>query len=90
MTSGLYQGITLWQDRTSSVPASVTGTGGTTNITGTFYFASAALSVTGNGGVSNIGSQYISDTLKLGGTGGINISWQPDKVARARHINLVE
>jgi hypothetical protein len=89
-TSGIYQGITFFQDRTSNVSGSVSGTGGTTDITGTFYFAGAQLSVSGNGGVANIGSQYISRLLELGGNGGINIDWAPDKVARARNLYLVE
>jgi hypothetical protein len=89
-TSGPYQGITFWQDRSSNTTGTVTGTGGQTEITGTFYFPGALLNVSGNGGVANIGSQYISRLLNLGGNGGINIDWQPDKVARKRAINLVE
>jgi Flp pilus assembly protein TadG len=89
-TSGPYQGITFFQDRTSGVTGNVEGTGGETSITGTFYFAGALLKVSGNGGVANIGSQYISRYLTLGGNGGININWQPDQVARKRSIYLVE
>jgi Flp pilus assembly protein TadG len=89
-TSGVYKGVTFFQDRTSSVTGNVQGTGGTTNITGTFYFAGALLNVSGNGGVTNLGSQYISYDLNLGGTGGINISWQPNQVAQKRSIYLVE
>jgi hypothetical protein len=89
-TSGIYQGLTFFQDRDSTVTANISGTSGQTSITGTFYFASALLNVTGNGGVVNLGSQYISDTVALGGNGGININWSPDKVARGRHIHLVE
>jgi Flp pilus assembly protein TadG len=89
-TSGPYQGLTFFQDRTSTVTGNITGTGGTTSITGTFYFAGAQLNVSGNGGVANLGSQYISDSLTLGGNGGININWTPDTVARARAIYLVE
>jgi len=89
-TSGIYQGMTFFQDRTSTVPGNVQGTGGTTSMTGTFYFAGATLNVSGNGGVANIGSQYISNQLQLGGTGGINISWSPGLVAHKRSIYLVE
>jgi hypothetical protein len=89
-TSGVYKGVTFFQDRTSTVTGNVQGTGGTTDITGTFYFAGALLNVSGNGGVANLGSQYISYDLALGGTGGINISWQPDQVAQRRSIYLVE
>ncbi|HXG12066.1 MAG TPA: pilus assembly protein TadG-related protein [Gemmataceae bacterium] len=89
-TSGIYQGITFFQDRKSGVSGTVEGTGGQTDITGTFYFAGAHLKVSGNGGVSNLGSQYISRLLTLGGNGGINIQWKPDSVARKRSIFLVE
>ena len=90
MTEGIYKGITFWQDRTSTVTGSVSGTGGKTDITGTFYFAGALLKITGNGGVANIGSQYISNQLNLGGNGGINIDWRPDTVAQKRSIYLVD
>jgi hypothetical protein len=89
-TSGIYQGLTFFQDRTSNVTGNVQGAGGTTSITGTFYFPGALLNVSGNGGVANIGSQYISYDLNLSGNGGININWTPDTVARKRMICLVE
>ena len=89
-TAGKYKGITFWQERTSTVTGNIEGTGGTTSITGTFYFAGALLKVSGNGGVANLGSQYISWQLNLGGNGGINIDWSPDKVAPKRSIYLVE
>src|SRR5262245_60254655 len=40
--SGIYQGITLFEDRASTVPMNVGG-GATINMTGTFYCASALL-----------------------------------------------
>jgi Flp pilus assembly protein TadG len=89
-TSGVYAGVTFFQDRTSTVTGNVQGAGGNTSITGTFYFAGALLNVSGNGGVSNIGSQYISYDLALGGNGGININWNPYNVGRKRSIFLVE
>ena len=90
MTGGLYQGMTFFQDRTSNVTGNISGSSGTTSITGTFYFAGALLNITGNGGVVNLGSQYISKDLTLGGNGNININWTPDTVARKRSIYLVE
>jgi hypothetical protein len=89
-TSGPYKGITFWQRRDSTVTGTVSGTGGETSITGTFYFPGALLEVSGNGGVANLGSQYISWQLNLGGNGGINIDWDPGKVAPRRSIFLVE
>jgi hypothetical protein len=89
-TSGPYSGLTFFQDRTSTQTGNVSGTGGATSITGTFYFAGALLNVNGNGGVSNVGSQYISDQLSLGGSGGIDINWTPTTVAKQRNLYLVE
>jgi Flp pilus assembly protein TadG len=89
-TSGVYSGLTFFQNRTSTVTGNISGNSGTTNITGTFYFAGALLQIQGNGGVVNLGSQYISYQLNLGGTGGVYINWTPYTVARQRQINLVE
>jgi hypothetical protein len=89
MTTGIYQGILLFQDRTSNVAATISG-GANMNLTGTFYFAGALLSVTGSGGFDNFGSQYISYDLNVQGTGSINIDWEPNKVAQVRLITIVE
>jgi Putative Flp pilus-assembly TadE/G-like len=88
-TSGPYQGISLFQDRTSTQSLSIAGNGDFT-ITGTFYAAAAQLSVAGNGTQSTIGSQYISDTLTVSGGGALNINWTQDQTARTRYLGLVE
>ncbi len=91
MLTGPYQGILLFQDRTSTAPVSVSGNGSVPmTITGTFYAASATLSVTGNGTSDTIGSQYISYDLKLGGNGTYFCSWSPDLTPGTREILLVE
>ena len=91
-TTGMYKGLTFFQNRTADVNGNVQGSGGggTTDITGTFYFAGSLLTVGGNGGVANIGSQYISRLLDIGGNGEIVINWKPEKVVPARNIYLVE
>lgn len=90
-TSGTYQGVTLFQDRTSTTPMKVTGSGsGTMTMSGTFYAASADLSVQGNGANNVIGAQYISYTLTLGGNGAFNVNWTPDVTPGTRDIMLVE
>jgi hypothetical protein len=89
-SSGIYQGVTFFQDRSSSVTATIQGAGSKTNITGTFYFAGAQLNIQGNAGASNLGSQYISNSLNLSGTGDINLNWNSSTVARKRTIILVE
>jgi Putative Flp pilus-assembly TadE/G-like len=90
MTSGIYQGMTFWQDRTSTVTGTISGTSGLTSITGTFYFANAHLNVSGNGGIVNVGSQYVSRTLSVSGNGTINLQWTPYTVGRRRMVTLVE
>lgn len=89
MTSGIYQGMTFWQDRTSTVTGTISGNAGS-SMTGTFYFAGAQLNVSGNGGQINMGSQYISNTLALSGNGSITVQWTPYTVARRRMLALCE
>ncbi len=88
-TSGLYQGISLFQERTANQPINITGNGSFT-VTGTFYGAAANLSVAGNGVNNIIGSQYISDSLTTSGGGSYYVAWDANKSARKRIIGLVE
>jgi hypothetical protein len=87
-TSGMYQGITFFQERNSNVDAIFAGNG-LFNITGTFYAANALIRSSGNGDVS-IGSQYISRTLDISGNGNVNIVWSPNGVAPVRVLQLVQ
>jgi hypothetical protein len=89
MTSGMYQGITLFENRNSSAGISVTGNGNM-NITGTFYAADSALSIKGNGTGNNIGSQYVSYDLGLTGNGDINITYESSSAPKVRVFALVE
>jgi hypothetical protein len=88
-TSGVYAGISLFQDRNSSVGATLSG-GSEMNITGTFYFAGAPVKITGNSSTAVIGSQYISRDLTVTGTASLTVTWDSSKVARQRAIYLVE
>src|SRR5439155_12874745 len=65
-TSGIYQGLTLFQARNAPEAASIQGNG-TFIIYGTFYVSDGTLKVAGNGGQSNIGSQYVSLDLAITG-----------------------
>jgi hypothetical protein len=89
-TSGLYQGIAVFVDRTQDVPVNVQGNGSQTVITGTFYDAGGLISLAGNGGVTNMQSQFISRAMNISGNGDIQISWNPQLVAQKRFIGLVE
>lgn len=88
-TSGLYQGISLFQARTAAVPMNVGGSG-RINMTGTFYAAKALLKIAGNTPGNVIGSQYVSYQLSTSGTAGLTIDWSPDKTTRLRTLGLVE
>jgi hypothetical protein len=89
MTTGLYRGISIWQDRNSTNTISVAGNGNT-QIRGTFYAQHGMLNVTGNGSADVIGSQYISYDMKVNGGGAFNIDWNVNQVARVRILRLVE
>jgi hypothetical protein len=88
MTSGLYQGISLWQTRASTNTLTVSG-GGAGSVTGTFYAQHGTLKVSGGGG-SSVGSQYISWDVTLSGNGGFGITWDPGAVAPTKLLQLVE
>jgi hypothetical protein len=69
-SSGTYQGIAFFQDRTSTVTVTVTSTG-TANVTGIVYAAKALVLVSGNG-VFNIygpNSRLVSNDLQVAGNG---------------------
>jgi hypothetical protein len=87
-TSGTYQGITLFQNRTSTAEMDVSGGSGSV-MSGLFYTAAATLKVTGGGGAS-IGSQYISYDLTLQGNGNFSVDWNPNTTPGQRQLYLVE
>jgi hypothetical protein len=87
-TSGLYQGISLWQTRASTNTLEVAG-GGAGSVTGTFYAQHGTLKTSGGGG-SSVGSQYISWDVVLSGNGGFGIIWNPEGVAPMKDFQLVE
>jgi hypothetical protein len=88
MTTGLYQGISLWQARASTNTLTVSG-GGSGSISGTFYTQHGLLKVSGGGG-NSVGSQYISWNVVLSGNGTFNIAWAPNAVAPVKFLQLVE
>ena len=94
-TTGTYQGISIFQARTSNTPINITGNGNM-QIGGTFYAAGAQLNITGNGfplidGVlDSIGAQYISKDLVVVGNGSFNINYSGGNPINVRTIQLVE
>jgi Flp pilus assembly protein TadG len=89
LTTGLYRGISLWQQRSSTNTIYVTGNGAT-QLSGTFYAQHGQLNVTGNGGTDVLGSQYISYTMVENGNGSFKVNWDPNDVGRTRILRLVE
>jgi hypothetical protein len=88
MTTGVYAGISIFQDRTSTASLSITGNGNL-NVSGTVYAASASVKITGKGSADVIGSQYISYDLTLTGNGNVTISWN-GSTAPTRQFGLIE
>jgi hypothetical protein len=87
-TTGIYKGISYFQDRSSSATAKVAGNG-SWNVTGTFYVAGGLTDLQGNGDVS-IASQVVTLLMKTGGNGATIINWDAAVTAPTRIISLVE
>src|SRR5262249_47411424 len=79
-TDGTYAGMTLFQDRASTNPVTLSG-GGSLNITGTVYAAGAVINLSGNGGM--VGSRLISKGLLDSGNGSFKINTNPQQLAAA-------
>ncbi len=66
-----YQGISIFQDRASTKPGTITGNGNL-NINGVIYTPSTKLTISGNG--DTIGSEVIVDTMVLAGHGVVKVN----------------
>jgi hypothetical protein len=88
MTSGTYQGITMFQDRSSAVGATMSG-GTNINNTGTFYFPDSKLTLSGTSGVAAMGAQIIAKDLTFSGTAGIQVNYDTS-VAGKTSLGLVQ
>ena len=88
MTSGTYQGITVFQDRASSTGATMSG-GSNINNTGTFYFPGAKLTLSGSSGVAAVGAQLIAKDLSVSGTAAIQVKYD-SSVAATSTLGLVQ
>lgn len=88
-TSGLYQGITLFQERSSNKNISITAQGNM-NLTGTFYAARSKVSITGRGDFNNpVGSQWIAWNLYVTGSGSFTVNYN-GQASPVRTMQLVE
>ena len=88
LTTGPYQGISIFQDRNSSASVSLVGNG-LTNITGTIYAASSVLSVNETSNGDSLGTQYICYDLDVAGNT-VTVNYRPGSNGRTRALGLVE
>jgi hypothetical protein len=87
ITTGTYYGMSIFQDRSSTQPITLSGGSGW-NFTGTVYAAKAQLVVSGGSGAT-MGSQFVADTMTLSGSSTFN-DIDPGKGYRPRDIRLTE
>jgi hypothetical protein len=74
MTGGSYAGITLFQARTNSTGATMSGSGDVNN-TGTFYLPSAVLTMSGSSANDAMGSQFIANDLSFSGSANLTVTY---------------
>jgi Flp pilus assembly protein TadG len=90
-TSGTYQGISIFQDRSLTQPIAIKGFG-TASLFGTIYAANAPVSlssVASAGLTDTLGGAFVCSTLQVSGGGSISVNlggYYP----RVPQINLVE
>jgi hypothetical protein len=88
MISGTYAGITMFQDRSNTASATLSGGSNISN-TGTFYFPSATLTLSGTSGTAAVGAQVIANKLALSGGAGIKVNYD-NSVAGSSSLALVQ
>jgi Flp pilus assembly protein TadG len=88
MIGGTYSGITIFQDRSNTTGATMSGGSNISN-TGTFYFPGATVTMSGGSGVGVMGSQFIVNKMTFSGTSGINVNYS-SSVAGVASLALVQ
>jgi hypothetical protein len=89
MSSGTYAGLTMFQDRSKTTSATMSGGSNISN-TGTFYFPSATLTLSGSSGVSVVGAQVIAKNLAFSGTSGIKVTYGSSVASRPSTFALIQ
>jgi hypothetical protein len=90
MSTGTYQGIAFYQDRTSTASVELSGGSGW-NLKGTVYAAKAPVTLSGpSSSTDTRGSQFIVNTLTLTGSSTIAINAANAKAPTTRLFQLVE
>ncbi|MGO8746484.1 MAG: pilus assembly protein TadG-related protein [Thermoguttaceae bacterium] len=86
-TTGMYQGLTIFQEQAATAPLTITGNGNM-KISGTIYAEHGSASLTGNS--DTIGSQVIADSLTITGNGAVKIAYSSTSTAMNRIVGLVQ
>jgi len=88
-TTGTYQGMALFQDRSSNQTVSLTG--GNMNLTGVVYAAGAAVQLSGSSvsGTNTPGGAYVCSSLQVTGSGNFQVNLGPNR-PQVPDIHLVE
>ncbi len=89
MTSGTYAGITVFQDRSSTTGATMSGSGNINN-TGTFYFPDATLTLSGTSGVNAVGAQIIAKGLTLSGSASAQVNYNSSVASTSGGLAIVQ
>ncbi|HVJ80024.1 MAG TPA: hypothetical protein VNC50_03045, partial [Planctomycetia bacterium] len=90
MASGPYQGISVFQSRSSDPDTLFIVQGnGDSDLTGTFYMPTTRCQITGTGD-QRLGSQYIARTLEVSGSGNFLIDFNAARAPSPPIIELVE
>jgi Flp pilus assembly protein TadG len=88
MAGGTYAGITVFQDRSNTSSATMSGSG-TVNNSGTFYFPSASLTMSGSSATNIMGSQFIVKDLTFSGSASLNVTYG-SSVASSSSLGIVQ
>ena len=89
MSSGTYAGITVFQDRSSTTGATMSGAGQISN-SGTFYFPDATLTLSGTGGVNAVGAQIIAKNLTFSGTAATQVNYNSSVASVSNGFAIVQ
>jgi hypothetical protein len=76
-TSGTYQGISIFENRTSSKAINISAAHAYTDIEGTIYAAGASMTLSGSSNII-VGSSFIANTITLSGSS--NFTIPPPKI----------
>ena len=85
-TSGIYQGITLWQDE--AISSAVLMRGSNDLVSGIIYTPGAALDISGDSELGTV--QLVVKTFRLSGNAPLNVTYGEFRVFEAPEVVLVE